>query len=336
MCGGSEDSADVLRPRELNGQETLGRSQVAKKLEVVRPQCVTATRGVDQEIADQQDMISPKESTSVSHLERWYEVCETLLIFDWDDTLFPTSFVWKHPRLHWSEPCPEDIQAYSDRPDGPLMTELLSQHANTLAALLRLAVSLGEVVIVTMAEVGWVETSIRNFLPDIQGLIEELGIEVVYARSALPARFLRRQPEDEGHDFTKTLKSRAMERVIRKFYGTRRRSHGNNRASRSWKNVLSVGDSMGERLALQDLIFRHRQVDRRGVYKECRCKCLKLVDEPCLDSLTAEMQVLMSWLQAVVHHDGDIDLDFSELDEDSPLSPKNSMWKPAAPLAFFE
>merc|ERR550532_1561597 len=61
----------------------------------------------DKELArGEKDLMSPTDKTSVSHLEQWHEAHETLIILDWDDTIFPTSFVWQDDRLHWSVPAP--------------------------------------------------------------------------------------------------------------------------------------------------------------------------------------------------------------------------------------
>lgn len=258
--------------------------------------------------------------TSKSHVEAWQEVSETLIIFDWDDTLFPTTYVWNDPRLRWDRPAPcfggalgaATVPAELDWPEGPSMRELLEQHASTASALLRLAKTLGHVVIVTLAEEGWVEMSIRHFQPSLTGLLEDLGIEVICARSSVPPRLLRMATQ-EGQDLGKVLKTRAMEKVVKRFYG-RGRGH-NGEKPRSWKNVISIGDSPGERLAVQDVIWRKKQTDSRGVEKRCRCKAVKIASEPHLAQLTAELQVLTMWLRALVVHDDDVDLDFSELDE---------------------
>mmetsp|Transcript_109815 Transcript_109815/g.218096 ORF Transcript_109815/g.218096 Transcript_109815/m.218096 type:complete len:358 (-) Transcript_109815:475-1548(-) len=345
--GQSQMSGQTVEPSERCSEhlmrESKGRemkhcgSMRHARMESRRPQrlthCSQSTQstGCIEELASQptseQDLISLTDRTSVSHLEQWHEAHETLIFFDWDDTLFPTSFVWNDDRLHWSVPAPcldldgavSAMPLFPDRPDGPSMRDMLEQHAKTTAALLKLARTVGHVVIVTLANEGWVETSIHNFLPALDGLLEELGIEVIHARNSIPARVLRGFREDEGHDCHKALKARAMERVIRRFYS---KSHGQTkRQGRSWKNVLSIGDSMAERLALQDVVFRRRQVDKRGMYKACRCKCVKLLDEPCLGLLTAELQVLLSWMRALALHDGDIDVDFADIDEESPLSP---------------
>mmetsp|Transcript_19519 Transcript_19519/g.56790 ORF Transcript_19519/g.56790 Transcript_19519/m.56790 type:complete len:356 (+) Transcript_19519:132-1199(+) len=280
------------------------------------------------------EVLSPTYTvqTSCSHINAWHEVDETLLIFDWDDTLFPTTYVWDDPRLHWDKTAPcfsgcgtsdavgEGLAADPLRPDGPTMRERLDQHASTVIALLRLAVSLAHVVIVTLAEDGWVHKSIRHFLPKMVGVLEELDIKVVYARSAIPQRFIRMAQQEECHDLGKLLKTRAFLMVVKNFYRNGAVCQRRATKERSWKNVISIGDSPSERLALQDIIFRRQQKDKHGADKVCRCKSVRLLMEPDLEKLIAELQVLSTWLRKLVLHDGDIDLDFSQLDDDSPWS----------------
>lgn len=256
----------------------------------------------------------------------WGEADQTVIMFDWDDTLFPTHYVWSDKRLKWHKlaPCwdPDgdpNMSAYTtqNQPEGtPDMTmrEALAEHASTTAALLRLAVTLAHVVIITLAGEGWVETSIRNFLPQLEGLLEELRIEVHYCRKSVPARY-KMMMNEEANDLTKMLKTRTMTHVLKHIYGRSRSGR-----PRDWKNVLSIGDSAAERLALQDVLWWRRQKDSRGADRECRCKVLKLIGSPSLEKLTVELQVVTSWLQVLVQHNGDMDLDFEELDEDSPVS----------------
>merc|ERR1739848_639384 len=73
---------------------------------------------------------------------------------------------------------------------------------------------------------------------------------------------------------------------------------------------------MGERCALQELVFSRKQEDRQGRHKECRCKVVKLADKPTLHMLTEQIQVLISWLQTAVCYDGDVDVDFAALAKD--------------------
>mmetsp|Transcript_66951 Transcript_66951/g.189273 ORF Transcript_66951/g.189273 Transcript_66951/m.189273 type:complete len:367 (-) Transcript_66951:529-1629(-) len=48
---------------------------------------------------------------------------------------------------------------------------------------------------------------------------------------------------------------------------------------------------------------------RGGHSKDCRCKTLKLMEEPNLSELTAEVIRVAQWLPSLVHHDGDVDLE---------------------------
>lgn len=258
--------------------------------------------------------------TSKSHIELWDTANETVILFDWDDTLCPTTHLSDDIRQKWNEvgPCftkeQDDTSCEDETPTQCLLMGELEQHENTVMALLRLAVTMGQVVIVTLAEVGWVEVSCRHFMPRVKALLKELEIEVVYARKAIPTRYLMRATE-EDNDLKKVLKTRAMSQVLKKFYGK-------GQDGRSWKNIISIGDSTAERLALQDVVFRREQRDSNGRPKQCRCKVVKLLDEPSVDRLTAELQVLVSWLVTIVCQDDDVDIDFSEVvGDEEPISP---------------
>merc|ERR1712062_154185 len=97
-----------------------------------------------------------------------------------------------------------------------------------------------------------------------------------------------------------------MQRAVRDFYKKGRR--------RSWKNVVSIGDSSAERCALQDVVSRRVQRSRHGRWKECRCKTLTLMQEPSLEQLTAQLKKVTQSLPTLVLHDGDVDAILACLD----------------------
>jgi len=191
------------------------------------------------------------------------------------------------------------------------MRASLAQHANTVRAVLHLASTLGKVVIITLAKPGWVDMSIEHFMPSLRGLLDDLGIQVIYARGSLPQRLMRIAQHEEMN-VGKLLKQKAMQRTIKRFYMS-------GSEARSWKNVLSIGDSMAERWAIQDVMFEHVQVDRYRISKEQRCKVLKLVETPLLEQLTSELHVVISWIRSIMQHDGDLDLDLNELTDATDL-----------------
>lgn len=238
--------------------------------------------------ADDADVIQTFTSnisvdSSRSHIELWADEKETLFMFDWDDTLWATSY----------------LALTSDEKLKQEPMKNLERYMHSVETTLRLAATMGKVVIVTMSSNGWVYDCIRpDKVERLRQLIRELGIDVVEAPTLATARELR-QSAGNDRDASHYLKTRAMQTVIKAFY-----------EKKSWKNIISIGDSEAERLALQDVVFRRLQKDRDGGSKNCRCKTVRLASKPTLEDLTNELNAIAQWLPTLANHDGDLDLGF--------------------------
>lgn len=260
---------------------------------------------------------------------------QTLILFDWDDTLCPSNWIrTNRPTLSFFKPAPAD-----ERFQRPLLE--LQKHVE---ATLRLSLKLGKVVIVTNAMDPWVETSCRNFLPQLLPLVQD--IPVIYARSvyeqhccdrgggkggagrgsqppargqALPgmysasgqsklggvnARLARQQMDEMAPQRWKEL---VFEQEITGFYS--RYQH------QSWKNVISIGDSIFERDATRRVVL-----NRPSANKKCRTKTAKLLDEPEIDELIAQVRVIHDALGLMVQFDGNLDIEIDEEDLKLDLS----------------
>jgi len=90
----------------------------------------------------------------------------TLIIFDWDDTLFPTFEYGTQDTNCWDA----EIIASFSRIERAGMNLLL------------LASTMGVVKIVTQASICWYRGTGRGYMPDLYDLITELNIEVISAR----------------------------------------------------------------------------------------------------------------------------------------------------------
>jgi len=259
---------------------------------------------------------------------RWRLPEETLIVFDWDDTLCPTSFIHEDARLNWNEQahCFSDpsvllsdssILGTSQMPESldasMTMESALHRHANVARDCLRAAATLGKVVIVTLAKDGWIELSSKNFLPGLHETIVELGVEVVYARNSLPRWKLRCAALD-NLDVLQLMKQAAMSQCIKKFYSAR--------PGQNWKNIISIGDSQVERDALTEICYCRYQLDKRNQEAPCRCKTLKLPEDPDLLQLTAELELVLGWIQPIVLYDGDVDLNFVDTESAIPMLEK--------------
>eukprot|EP00747_Dinoflagellata_sp_TGD_P089887 gnl/TRDRNA2_/TRDRNA2_164488_c0_seq1.p1 gnl/TRDRNA2_/TRDRNA2_164488_c0~~gnl/TRDRNA2_/TRDRNA2_164488_c0_seq1.p1 ORF type:complete len:326 (-),score=50.87 gnl/TRDRNA2_/TRDRNA2_164488_c0_seq1:24-1001(-) len=255
---------------------------------------------------------------------------QTIILFDWDDTLCPSTWIRDNrPTLSFFKPAPDD-----EKYQKPLR-ELQTQ----VHAVLDLALKMGKVIIVTNAMEPWVETSCRHFLPDLMPLVAQ--IPVIYARSifdmntcegakakgagrgtALPGMYtstglnkltssnginsrLAQQQNDEMAP--QRWKELAFKQEITGFYSRY--------SNQSWKNVISIGDSIFERDAVRRVVMA-----RPNVKKTCRTKTAKLLDEPEIDELIAQVRVIHDALGLMVQFDGNLDLEIDPEDLQLDLS----------------
>jgi len=197
---------------------------------------------------------------------------ETLFIFDWDDTVLPSTWLQRqHLRL-------DDASTVSQ-----WQREKLAEVANSAIELIRNAKQCGTVVLVTNAERGWIELSCRKFLPTLMPLLE--SVKSVSARTTFESRGVTSPLE---------WKLRAFESEISTIY-----SRETLNCSASRKNVLSLGDSLHEREAL---------LRATADLPNCVSKALKFVERPDISQICKQQSLVNSCFDRVVHHDGCLDL----------------------------
>jgi hypothetical protein len=219
------------------------------------------------------DVAGVPENAAPAHR---YSVEETLVILDWDDTILPTSYLTQHNLREDAEDIPT------------CFVVALEAYAQVAAATIAGLGKLGRVVIVTNAETGWVELTCGKFLPSLQALVEQT--EVVSARSKFePLGFL--QPVE--------WKEKMFDLKIKEHFGIREDPHGPSMdATPQRRNVLSLGDASHEREAI------HRVAKPTG----CVPKSLKFMERPDLGHLRQEHELIQSYLDELVHHEGPLDL----------------------------
>jgi len=239
---------------------------------------------------------------------------QTIILLDWDDTLCPSTWI-RANRSHLSffKPAPN-----IERFQAPLR-RLEAQGL----ALLRTAMSLGNVIIVTNAMEPWVTTSSQHFLPGLLPLVQELP--VIYARSvyethtcdpasgqadgkrAMPGLYnangtnrLQKHPQVPVELVPQKWKELVFEQEISGFYSKYERQ--------SWKNVISIGDSIFERDAVRNVVAAHTHK------RICRTKTLKLFDNPGIEELIEQVRLVHEGLPAMVQHDGPLNIEIDEGD----------------------
>eukprot|EP00930_Biecheleria_cincta_P051784 TRINITY_DN369_c0_g2_i1.p1 TRINITY_DN369_c0_g2~~TRINITY_DN369_c0_g2_i1.p1 ORF type:complete len:359 (+),score=66.18 TRINITY_DN369_c0_g2_i1:35-1111(+) len=204
--------------------------------------------------------------------ETLFTMNETLLIFDWDDTILPSSWIQG-----------QGLRLDDSSVVSPCQREQLAEVARVAAETLRVAKTLGKVVLITNAERGWIELSCRKFLPTIYPLLEStklISARTTYESVDIPS------PVD--------WKCHAFANEIARVYGDESLECPHTR-----KNVISLGDSIHEREAL---------LRACALLSNCRSKSLKFVERPCIAELCKQHALVASCFEQVAHHDGNLDM----------------------------
>jgi len=197
---------------------------------------------------------------------------ETLFIFDWDDTVLPSSWIQG-----------QGLRLDEGSSVNARQRERLAEVARLAAETLRLAKQHGTVVLVTNAERGWIELSCLKFLPTLYPSLE--NVRIVSARTTYECR-RNSSPLD--------WKLRAFESEINRVYGFETLLAASRR-----KNVLSLGDSVHEREALYTAT---------SSLPNCCAKSLKFYERPDIAQICKQHSLVTSCFEQIVHHDGNLDL----------------------------
>jgi len=213
---------------------------------------------------------------------------QTIIIFDWDDTICPSS---------WLKGVTTN-SGVSAQNKSKLKT--LSKRAEEL---LSLAATLGKIVIVTNARRPWVEYSCETFLPSLSRVLQD--VPVVYALEHIPSMdiaILSDLRVGNGTTILTESKAQAMFSVVIDFYSRY--------PNQSWKNLISIGDAHFEHDAIRQVALKRPL--RENPRKPCRCKTIKLIEYLSATGMISQCAIIENLLSKIVCHDGDVDIDLSD------------------------
>mmetsp|Transcript_109569 Transcript_109569/g.251254 ORF Transcript_109569/g.251254 Transcript_109569/m.251254 type:complete len:309 (+) Transcript_109569:33-959(+) len=219
---------------------------------------------------------------------------QPLLIFDFDDTLFPTSWLVANQR--------------STAANCASCPRLVHRLEEVVVHLLKLAAGLGRVAIVTNAQQGMVKRSLEAWMPGAAALLAHLDVEVIYAQEVyaqqqaravstkrscawrLPKIFRQNKIEEfeTPVDHFTLCKVVAMDNLLHRHFG-----------SGPCAEVVCIGDSFEEIRAI------NRSMSRRILMgcEQHRIKTVKMMSQPTCSALMAQLSVLSQTLPALVRAD---------------------------------
>jgi len=260
---------------------------------------------------------------------------ETAVILDWDDTLFPTSFLQDKLGLNMCRKLADQKGSLPWAQRAAISSEIAACEKSAIE-LLRAADTRGHVFIVTLARPGWVNLLCNNFFPKFGAEMRNLHIRVIYAKenaenSEIAEQERENQPDQTGGSNHKEqvrrhlslVKARVMYDELRRFYSQYE--------GQTWKNVIAIGDSCFEMYGLliaassylqgqqvsdsvthvydtlqQDLWER----SENGRLLKVRVKCCWLVDSPDMAEVCLQLRRLSKWLGRIVEVDASLTLEF--------------------------
>jgi hypothetical protein len=192
---------------------------------------------------------------------------ETEIIFDWDDTLLASSFL-----------SGKGYKLDSSLEKTPEIDSQLRDLEHSVITVLNLALSYGNVHIITNAETGWVQLSAQKFIPGVVPLLNK--VKVISARSTFEGMF----PESP---------------LKWKFYAFQEKLSKSFSEMKTEKNIISFGDSHVEREAVRAVT--------RG-WPKTRTKSVKFAERPSMEQLRRQIELVTNCFQYIHSHDGDLDL----------------------------
>jgi len=192
-----------------------------------------------------------------------------IIFLDWDDTLLPTTWVQKNQLIINGSKKPDAVQL-----------EQLQAVAESAAEVVRTAKQYGKVVLVTMAEQGWVELSCSYFVPSLWHVLSDVKIVSAMTSFSKPG-----VPPNSAE-----LKYIAFDIELLNIKVP----------SIGQRSVMSIGDSQAERLALQRVTS--------GMSDWYHTKAIKCIQRPGLEDLIGQHHILAAQLCAFAEHRGDLDV----------------------------
>ncbi|CAD7940762.1 unnamed protein product [Amoebophrya sp. A120] len=167
---------------------------------------------------------------------------QTVIVLDWDDTLYPTTWVRGDVGLSYKYPLEWQVE------EGPRCEQLKAKlrHLEQEAILLlRNLVVQGRVLLVTLAKAPWVEMSSKHLTPRLHKCVfEELQIPMLYASEY--GKMVPVENNSSPEERYVCMKALAIADGVGQLYLQY--------PGQTWKNVISIGDSDFERIGTQTAI----------------------------------------------------------------------------------
>ncbi|CAD7964691.1 unnamed protein product [Amoebophrya sp. A120] len=241
--------------------------------------------------------------TEKTELPEGYHKEDTLFIFDWDDTILPTTWLALNElRVDMPGEVPQNLKAQLD------------DYAPWAMRTLEEAKKYGKVLIVTNAEDGWIELTIKKFFPSWEDLM-----------GTIPYHSARSTWEPTGCTLPVEWKVRSFDHEIRSYYDNQRDHHGRSVGRDNVRrNIIGLGDSTSDREAMLHVT---------GGKANTTGKSLKFMERPNLEHLQKQHHLIASSIRQIALHEKSLDLCIQHQMESNSNATSNNSKNTTAPAA---
>jgi len=243
-------------------------------------------------------MCKPDFPTQSCKSRAFQSTADRVIIFDWDDTICPSTFVAK-----------VDVATYKDLPQH--FQNIFDELCKCAVKVLTEASKLGEVIIITSADEGWVEYSAERFAPKLLPVLE--GIKVVSARSkyqkSYPKKPLCWKAAAFAHEVNEIFNNITTSfdynsTLITEVSSASCSTSSTSSSERRRREIISFGDSMDERTAVKIVASQLNAFS----------KSVKFIQRPTPLEIVGQLSILNSQLNYICDNKKDIDVGISKLD----------------------
>jgi hypothetical protein len=261
---------------------------------------------------------------------------QTVAVFDWDDTLFPTTFLERTASK--SGLCLNrsvDQQTHMSEEELTDVLRNINECQASAEELLRCAQNFGRTIIVTLSTRRMLQKRCEIWYPKVWKLLNESHITIVYAIES-PLASQQKDQSKLTTGYWAWLKGKAITQQLDRFYSQYK--------GQTWKNVISIGDSDFERYGVVGAANAYVQkrfggatkTSESAAYVQCwqrldsnadwskglegvheghifkvRTKVMKLLEGPSPTELAQELNLLVQWFPSIVSHDACLNLSLS-------------------------
>ena len=207
------------------------------------------------------EKISQPNSDTASTTGDTISVSKTLLIFDFDDTLFCTNYFDS-----FSLPYKDifDFKVSLEQTNTCLFKEIEELEKNLLELFSKLQNNDLDIAIVSNADLKWINNCLIHFLPEFRDYIQENGIKIYSAKNIV------------SNDKNGNSKIKCFEKALNDVYS--KEANAENEAELNLElNVIGIGDGIDEKKAVFSLC---KNKEKFNFCQNIRAKFIRMIDYP--------------------------------------------------------